>query len=48
MNVDYFHDFQPDEDNRIIRNAPAKAENAAADIPVYEPIEPGARKAGAT
>ncbi len=44
VNVDYFHDFQPDEDNRIIRNAPAKAENAAADIPVYEPIEPAPAK----
>ncbi len=44
VNVDYFHDFQPDEDNRIIRNAPAKAENATADIPVYEPIEPAPAK----
>ena len=44
VNVDYFHDFQPDEDNRIIRNAPAKAENAAADIPVYEPVEPAPAK----
>ena len=36
VNTEYYHEFQPDEDNRIVKNAPAKDDDTA--IPVYEPI----------
>lgn len=39
VNVDYFHDVQPDDDNRITKNAPVKSADALADKFVYEPME---------